>query len=139
MARRADETGGAAGDLEALKRDYERFAASGNADGLAALYAEDAVRMPPAAPPVAGRDAIRREWVVLFQTLTDISDTGRSRFVVSASADVAYEIGEYRLTARRKNGTPVTQEGRYVTTFRRIAGSWRISAEIWHPKNEEGK
>lgn len=127
-----EETGGSAAEIKALKRDYERFVAAGDAESLVALYADAAVRMPPGAEPVTGREAIRREWADLFETLTDISDTGTSRFVVSASGDVAYEVGEYRLTARQKDGTPLAQRGTYVTTFRRRAGRWRIAAEIWH-------
>lgn len=136
---RDGETGGPDAEIKALKRDYERFVAAGDAESLVALYADEAVRMPPGAEPVTGREAIRQEWTTLFETLTDISDTGTSRFVVAASGDVAYEMGEYRLTARQKDGMSVAQQGTYVTTFRRRAGCWRIAAEIWHAREEEDR
>ena len=132
-----EEAGGSDAELKALKQDYERHVAGGDAEALVSLYADEAVRMPPGAEPVRGREAIRREWAALFDALTDISDTGTSRFVVSASGDVAYEMGEYRLTARQKNGTPLAQQGTYVTTFRRRAGRWRIAAEIWQVCEKE--
>ncbi|MFQ5720504.1 MAG: YybH family protein [Acidobacteriota bacterium] len=133
-----DEESDRGAGVQALKRHYEGLAAAGDAAGLAALYAADAVRLPPAGEPVVGRDAIRVEWQQLFATFTAISDTGRSSFVVARSEDVAYEIGAYRFSASQADGTPIVREGRYVTTFRRFAAGWRITAEIWQPEPPAG-
>jgi uncharacterized protein (TIGR02246 family) len=49
--------------------------------------------------------------------------------------DTAYETGKYSYTSQEK-GQPVTDEGRYVTTWRRQSdGSWKIIMDMGVPKN----
>ena len=49
--------------------------------------------------------------------------------------DTAYETGKYSYTSQEK-GQPVTDEGRYVTIWRRQSdGSWKIIMDMGVPKN----
>jgi uncharacterized protein (TIGR02246 family) len=49
--------------------------------------------------------------------------------------DTAYETGKYSYTSQEK-GQPVTDEGRYVTIWRRQSdSSWKIIADMGVPKN----
>ncbi len=49
--------------------------------------------------------------------------------------DTAYETGKYSYTSQEK-GRPVTDEGRYVTIWRRQSdGSWKIVVDMGVPKN----
>ena len=59
-----------AADLAALEANaaaYEAAYAAGDADALAALHADDAVRMPPNAAPVIGKEAIRASFQATFE------------------------------------------------------------------------
>ena len=50
-------------------------------------------------------------------------------------ADIAYETGKYSYAYQEK-GRPVTDEGRYVTIWKRQAdGSWKIIMDMGVPKN----
>jgi uncharacterized protein (TIGR02246 family) len=49
--------------------------------------------------------------------------------------NTAYETGKYSYTFQEK-GKPVTDEGRYVTIWKRLAdGSWKIIVDMGVPKN----
>jgi uncharacterized protein (TIGR02246 family) len=49
--------------------------------------------------------------------------------------EIAYETGKYSYTSQEK-GQPVTDEGRYVTIWRRQSdGSWKIVADMGVPKD----
>src|SRR5436305_973325 len=49
--------------------------------------------------------------------------------------DIAYETGKYSYTSQEK-GQPVTDEGRYVTIWRRQSdSSWKIIVDMGVPKN----
>ena len=49
--------------------------------------------------------------------------------------DTAYETGKYSYTSQEK-GQPVTDEGRYVTIWRRQSdSSWKIIVDMGVPKN----
>lgn len=49
--------------------------------------------------------------------------------------EIAYETGKYGYTSQEK-GQPVTDEGRYVTIWRRQSdGSWKIVADMGVPKD----
>ena len=50
--------------------------------------------------------------------------------------DVAYEAGKYKYQYTEK-GTPTTEEGRYVTMWKRQRdGSWKLSMDMAVPEND---
>jgi uncharacterized protein (TIGR02246 family) len=99
--------------VRALDADFIRNA---NAKDAAAItdgfYAEDAQLLPPGAPPIRGRAAIRAFWeVFLTKGATDILlDTEQ----VVASGDLAYGTGRYEMTMGGER-----HEGKYVVVYRR--------------------
>jgi UPF0755 protein len=106
-----------------------------DADAVAALYAENAVQMPPGQPVVEGRPAIRAALEagggssflerVSFWSLTPSYDGHGDGFV--------YDWGTYWLTVGKDSAAEqVPYAGKYVVLLRKeLDGSWRIAWEIW--------
>ncbi len=114
-------------------RDREiRALSSGVADSLVAVFATDAVVMPPNEPMLTGADAIRT-WYQ--NTVREFSAEGRyTNAQVTVVGDWAIERydGVMRLTPRA-GGAPTEQQMKGIHVYRRQPdGTWRIAQDIWN-------
>jgi uncharacterized protein (TIGR02246 family) len=123
-----------AADEAALKADpvawMEAYNA-GNADGVANLYAEDAVLMAPGAPAVVGRAAIRdfiapdmQQSKAAGLTFRNDENTG-----VGVLGDVGWLSGNFSVTDAA--GATV-DKGKYLSVYRRIKGDWQLIRDTWN-------
>jgi ketosteroid isomerase-like protein len=110
-----------------------RAYASGDADALASIVAEDAWQMPPNLPAVVGRSAIREFWRGAF-------GWGQWNFTfetqsVSASGPMAVERGKYVLRFTAGPGAPpgmssFEDRGDYLVHWRQEGDKqWRVVAD----------
>jgi ketosteroid isomerase-like protein len=110
-----------------------RAYASGDADALAYIVAEDAWQMPPNLPAVVGRPAIRECWRGAF-------GWGQWKFTfetqsVSASGPMAVERGKYVLRFTAGPGAPpgtrsFEDRGNYLVHWRQEGDKqWRVVAD----------
>jgi uncharacterized protein (TIGR02246 family) len=122
-----------AGSRQAIEAAVERYVAAsneGDADALAALYADDAMLLPPDHEPIRGRQAIGDFW-------RQGTDEGLrvTTLKVEVEGDIGYLVGRYNL--------PPTDEepadsGKYVMCLRRQRdGSWKLTADIWNRSGED--
>lgn len=105
---------------------------AGDADGIAAVYADDAVLMAPNLPPQKGHEAIKSFWggfldaySVRFEVASD---------TIEGRGDLAYNQGHYRFTAVPKaKGVPgVADEGKFLEILRKQPdGSWRYIVDMY--------
>lgn len=118
--------------LNALIADYMVAMNSGDADGVVASYAADAVRMPPDALPVSGRESIRQNIAQAFET----SDLNVQMQVIETefSGELAYVRGTFLLTVAPKDGSPTTEsEGNWMRLMRRAPdGRWLVAYSLWN-------
>ena len=124
-------------DEAILKADIEKWMNdinAGNADGVAAQYADDALLMPPNAPTATGRAAIReavaKESAGMKQaglTLKSTATTG-----VGVTGDLAWMSGTYAVSDA-KGATIDT--GKYLSVHRKINGAWLYIRDIWNSDN----
>jgi uncharacterized protein (TIGR02246 family) len=116
---------------EAAIRDINKtwFTAynAGDAAGIVALHAEDAVVCPPGAPAARGASAIRGHYEK--ELAAGFSSTAGPTSDVGASGDLGWESGTY--TATDKSGKTV-DVGKYVTVFAKKNGKWLIIRDIWN-------
>ena len=124
-------------DEAILKADIEKWMNdinAGNADGVAAQYADDALLMPPNAPTATGRaairDAIAKESAGMKAaglTLKSTATTG-----VGVTGDLAWMSGTYAVTDA-KGATIDT--GKYLSVHRKINGAWLYIRDTWNSDN----
>jgi uncharacterized protein (TIGR02246 family) len=108
---------------------------TGDADRVAGVYAEDALLMPPNAPPIKGRAAIREFWNGLLQPYAVVITLGTDQ--IEGRGDLAYVVGHYRfVTTPKAKGTPAMspEDGKFLEVFKRQPdGSWRYVADMYSP------
>jgi ketosteroid isomerase-like protein len=102
---------------------------TGNYDQAAALYATDAVFMPPHREQSQGPKIIER-------ALRDLGELGYhdlrfETFRLDYSGDMAVETGRYTAALSLENGTTLAERGKYLRAWRRL-GAWLISADCWN-------
>jgi len=126
--------GGSGSDPSAVRaavdRANERLVAAvlaGNADAAAAAYTEDAVLLPPGAPPVRGRTAIREFWAGV-----DVEAFVLRTVALEVAGDRAAERGTWALTLRDPEGGEQSQAGSYVVVWRNEGGAWQLHWDIWN-------
>jgi ketosteroid isomerase-like protein len=103
-----------------------------NISALDDIYTSDARILPPGAPMVSGREAIKKFW-------SDLIHGANARSAVLASIDVmpagdgVVEIGRATI-AVEPQGQPATQmEVKYVVYWRQESGRWKWHVDIWNP------
>ena len=119
-------------DTAALRAVHDRFSVAllrQDFDAVAALYAEDAVLLPPQEPAVHGRAAIRT-WTAAVPRVTrvvlEVDD-------VDGRGDVAYMRGTFAMTLEPEGAPALSVVGKYVEILKKQAdGSWRFAVDIFN-------
>ena len=104
---------------------------AGDADGVAALYAEDGVVLAPGAPAVVGRAAIR-DFIasdIATSKAAGVTLNGNEVTDVGVAGDMAWKTGTFSVTDA--SGATV-DKGKYVTIDRRVDGKWLIIRDTWN-------
>lgn len=125
-------------DIEAEKRLLERIhqemLVDHNTDVDEAMkrLAEDAILIPPNSPPIEGARAIIEVAKTMTGTEIDLGDRrGPDRIEISASGDLAYDIGRFHIVNKTSEG-PVEERGYFVTLYKKIDGQWKFMGQIWN-------
>ena len=124
-AASADETA-----IRSQTLGWEKAYNSGDAKGVAAQYAEDALLLPPGAPGVSGRAAI-----LAFFT-KDIAGSQAAGVVfvinpktdVGVSGDMGWESGTYKVTIKGA----VVETGKFLSVSRKKDGKWLYIRDTWN-------
>jgi uncharacterized protein (TIGR02246 family) len=126
-------------DLRSIQRlrDADVVASKAyDAEGLAALFTEDAVALGPGQPPVRGLEAIRaglrRMVASLDIEVLDYSEVFEETLLFG---DMAVEWGQIEGTERPRGGVTVSRSRVHVMRIlrRQRDGSWRIHRTIYAP------
>ena len=102
----------------------------GDAKAVAALYAEDALLLPPGAPGVSGRAAILQYFT------KDIADSKAAGAVfaldpktdVGVSGNMGWESGMYKVTVKGA----VVETGKFLSVSRKKDGKWLYIRDTWN-------
>lgn len=99
-------------------------------DRIVALYAADAVVMPPDAPAVSGHAAVRSFLV------KDIATTKAAGLTLSithgaagASGNLGWDSGTFKVV---DTGGKTVGTGKFAAIWERQAGKWRMIRDIWN-------
>ena len=100
----------------------------GDAQAVAAMYAEDAYVLPPGSDIVKGRAAIEAFWRQAAQQMGDAKLTTLD--VLPLGRNAAREIGT--VTLKTKSQPPQEVVGKYAVVWRKIGGQWKLATDIWN-------
>jgi len=110
--------------LDTAANGWEKAYNEKNADAIAALYTDDAQLLPPGAPEVSGRDAIRAYFA------NDI-ETQWARMTVQSTASHIGGDWAWRSGTWSAESVPLVA-GKYLEVWRRTPDGWRMHKDIWN-------
>jgi uncharacterized protein (TIGR02246 family) len=122
--------GGDEADIREQTTSWVKAYNGGDAKAVAALYAEDAVLLPPGAPAAKGRAAI------LEFITKDIASSKAAGAVfhvnpktdVGVSGNMGWESGTYTVTVK---GATV-ESGKFLSVSRKKDGKWLYIRDTWN-------
>ena len=115
-------------EIDAVNAKWMKLFSKGDFAGVAQLYTEDAIALPPGASMVKGRAAIQEMWKSMAEQVTDLRVTAVDVKAIGPSA--AREIGTFSL----KTMGPPPQEGtgKYVVVWEKVGSDWKLATDIWN-------
>ena len=125
-------------DVEAINSQRDEFITLNNANdaaGLASLYTNDAMLMPPNQEAVSGKQEIQSWFQTTFDQFT--SEITLASEELEVGGDWAFDRGAYLIVLTPKaSGEAAEDRGKYITILRKQAdGSWKMARDIWNSDN----
>ena len=103
-------------------------------EALDDIYTSDARILPPGAPMVAGRKAIKEFWSGMVRSTNAKSATLESVDVMPAG-DGIVEIGRAVLAIEPQGQAAAQLDVKYVVYWKQEDGRWRWHVDIWNPNS----
>lgn len=102
-------------------------------EAVVAFYAPDGTLVWPDMKPVHGTAGIRKAWKSMIATtpglaLTFVADT----ITVAKAGDLAADFGKVVLTMDGKDGKKVREVAKYVVTWQKVRGTWKVLYDSWN-------
>lgn len=116
--------------IRAQSTSWEKAYNAGDAKTVAALYAEDALLLPPGAPGARGRAAI----LAFFTKNVAESKAAGAVFALDPKTDVGvsgstgWESGTYKVTVKGA----VVETGKFLSVSRKKDGKWYYIRDTWN-------
>lgn len=119
-----------AGDFHPTGAEFARAYNAGDADALAAMYADDAVLLPPDKPAISGHDAIL---AFAKSDTTEAKQAGMSLEIdpgmSGSSGNLGWHSGAFRMKAADGSNAGT---GKYVEVWERRNGKWLMIRDAWN-------
>jgi uncharacterized protein (TIGR02246 family) len=114
--------------IEAVNAKWTELFNKGDFAGVASLYTEDAVALPPGSAMVKGRTAIAAMWKGMADQVSDPKVTTLE--VKRLGRFAVREIGTFSL--KTKGATPKEVTGKYVVVWEKVGKDWKLVTDIWN-------
>lgn len=133
MAMHAAMVKKATAAIEAADAAFVEAFNAGDAAGVAALYTEDAVVMPPGQPAVEGRDAIQSTMAAMLEAGDGMQlslETKGIEFMMSPGVGhTAVATGTYTMNAA--DGSHL-DHGKAMVVWRQTDDGWQLARDMWN-------
>jgi uncharacterized protein (TIGR02246 family) len=118
-------------EVDEINRQFVEALERGDAASVAALYAEDAVVLPPDAPMISGRAAIEEFWRGLMEA--GARGVNLETLRLAGPRDLLHEVGRATITIQPEGGETNTQAMKYVVVWERDpAGGLALAVDMWN-------
>ena len=118
--------------IEGFTKAFAGAVAARDTDAVANMYADDAHLMPPNAPRSDGKDAIRQAYVgFMSMPGMELVPTSTDK-LISEGGDMVVELGSYVFKFQDPSGKTQTDNGKYVTVYKRVNGEWKIVVDTFN-------
>lgn len=118
--------------IDAITPAFFAAVAARDSMTLGNMYADDAHLLAPNMPRTDGKDAIRHAWVD-FMAMPGMELTGTANTkVISEVGDMVVELGTYIFKWQDKSGKALTDNGKYVTVYKKVNGEWKIIVDTFN-------
>jgi len=101
----------------------------GELEKVVAVYAPDAVYLPPHHEAVHGRTAIRA--YLQGPRSHGVADLAFDVTYIKQSGNIAWDVGTYRMSVPTADGNRREDHGKYLTVWKRAGTKWLITADAW--------
>ena len=122
-------------DPQELSDKYDAAVNRNDATALGKLFTDDAIFVTDAGP-VYGRQAIEQWYANMFQQLHPNDFKGKpdqnSPYVVGATGNEAWRIGEWSETVSVESGNPIQVKGFWSTIDIRQGEDWKMRMLTWN-------
>jgi uncharacterized protein (TIGR02246 family) len=130
MATQA-ENGQARQAVESTNSKWNEAFNRGDAAAVAALYARDAVLLPPTHDVIRGSKEIQDFWASLIQA--GFGEHAIETIEVHGQGSLLYQAGKWSATGKTKDGSRQSYGGSVVNIFERQSdGSWKSRLHSWN-------
>jgi ketosteroid isomerase-like protein len=102
-----------------------------NFDALDRIYTTNATILPPGAPMISGRQAIKEFWSNLIES-ADAKSALLSSVEVTPTGDGVVEIGRATLTVQPEGGASAEMDVKYVVFWLEEDNRWKWHVDIWN-------
>ena len=114
-------------EIQPMNAQLETYYNAGDATGVASLYTNDSIVMPPGGPAVLGTEARVSFWqAVMASGLASIDLIEEEVF---GMGDTAIDRG--RLIAFDADGNQIAT-GKYIVVWKNEGGTWKLHRDIWN-------
>ena len=106
---------------------FERFFVDRDAPGMASLYTNDGMLLPPGADVQSGKQAIQAFWQMVMDM--GVKTARLETLEVEDNGEIAIEVGRYNLRCAEGQ---VIDHGKYIVAWKKDMGQWKLSRDIWN-------
>jgi uncharacterized protein (TIGR02246 family) len=119
--------------VKAVADSYVKATLAGDAKAIVALYAEDAVEMPPNQPMIKGRAAIQAYYEKEMGSGMKVNSFTVTHLDTQAVGDRGYDVGTYRQSVTPPGASaPVSDSGKYTVIVKRSGAGWQVAYAIYN-------
>jgi uncharacterized protein (TIGR02246 family) len=115
-------------EIEAVNAKFTELFNKGDFAGVAALYTEDALVLPPGSAVVKGSAAIGAMWRGMAKQVSDPKLITVD--VKPFGPNSAREIGTFSL--KTKGATPQEMTGKFVVLWEKVGNDWKLAVDMWN-------
>ncbi len=118
--------------IRELEKQWVQAVAAKDTTAIGNVYAEDGEFLPPGAPRVSGRAAVRSARAPLLKAPNLSLTFESSKVVVSRAGDLAIATGPYKLGMDGPKGQRIADAGKFVEAWTRVNGEWKVLGNIFN-------